>query len=592
MSPRRSISPVRALTFTLLIPLLVLGIGELSLGLGGELFGWWTAPATQDASGEGALEIWAIGDSYTVGIGADEPSADSYPVVAAGLLQERLGRDVVVRNFARPGQNSSQVVASLERELALRAAPDLVVMLAGINNVRWLGQSGQFCLDEGAQGTAIEGPRWLRSLRLYKVLQQLVRRSQDPHPTALSCALVADGFHYLDKGSLAMASEAFDAALSFNGASRWGTLGKALCEQRLGRPHRAVPLLRRAQQLGLNPPPVSLALRAALRAAGAPQDSSAIQQKFLDTSQEDFSRLIDAWVKLDAGDAAASLVEFASLTNTTGERRKILRGTVVAFAHDGSGWALRRMGRRAESSAAFERANTLGRAMFMTPHLLGWSHLGLALNAWDDGDHPNALEHLAQASRDRSATATARALEGWLRAGSGGQDCAAAVQLFEDAIRAAPSQAQAIEGQRRCSQLGPQGQLPAWGSVESIFPVRTLQVPTLQDWVEPSDTRLLEVDVARADELARAAGSRLVLLGYPEPDAHDLLWKGLLRAGQRAGILTIDSTGPMQSALDAGVPWMQLRIADGHPTTRGYRLMGQQLADELLRFSPDRLTGR
>jgi lysophospholipase L1-like esterase len=587
VTDRTAISRSRVVLFTLLVPLLVLGATELSLRLGGVLFAHWAAPSSQEESGEGALELWAVGDSYTVGIGADDPATESYPVVVGRLLEERTGRQVVVRNFALPGQNSSQVADSLQRELANRSAPDLVLMLAGINNVRWLGKSGQFCLDEAAEvGPSPNLPDWVSSLRLYKLLQQVVARSQEPAAEALSCALIADGFHYLDKGSLAMASEAFDAALSFNPRSRWATVGKAIYEQRRGRPELAIPLFRRAQGWGLNPPPISLALRAASRASGATSEESLTREPYMDLTQEDFAVLLDAWEHLDRGDIESSLLLFESLTETRGERRKMLRGTVLAFAHDGKGWALRRMGRLVDSSKAFDRANELGRSMFIVPHLLGWSHLGLGLNAWDKGNHSLAQREFDLASRDRSVTATSWALEGWMRAGSGGEGCVAAIQLFEDALAVAPAQAQAVEGQRLCAALGAEGRLPEMNSGDGVPALLTMQVPTLQDWIEPSDTRLLESDIAMAEQLVRNAGSQLIVLGYPEPDAHEQLWQGVLRAGRRSGLLVIDSTDPMQEALDGGLPWTQLRIADGHPTSLGYRLMGEQIVDELLRFSP------
>ena len=264
----------------------------------------------------------------------------------------------------------------------------------------------------------------------------------------------------------------------------------------------------------------------------------------------------------------------------------MLRGTVLAFAHDGKGWALRRMGQLTDSSNSFERANELGRSMFIVPHLLGWSHLGLGLNAWDSGNHALAEEEFALAARDRSATATSWAGEGWMRAGSGGEGCAGASQLFEDALSINPGQAQAAEGRLLCASLGSEARLPKMDSVQGAPGLLTLQVPTLQDWIEPSDTRLLESDLVMAQQLVRGAGAQLVVLGYPEPDAHEQLWGGILRAGRRTGLLVIDSTEPMQKALDEGVPWTQLRIADGHPTSLGYRLMGEQIVDELLRFSP------
>lgn len=596
MTRTRSISSFRAVVFTLLLPTLVLGAAELSLRIGGGLFARWATPASQDVQTEGALEIWAVGDSYTVGIGADVPASDSYPAVAARRLEERIGRPVVVRNFARPGNNSSQVVASLERELAERNPPDLVFLLAGINNVRWLGHSGQFCLDEAPKTeTPAEWTQWIRSVRLYQLLEQVVVRIQAPAPpvpSVLSCTLVADGFHHLDKGSLMMAGEAFDAALSFNPESRWATLGQALRFQRLGRPELAVAGFRRAQELGLNPPPLVVALRAAQRAAGIEQEQHDSLEGGNRSPLQDFSVFLDAWGQLDSGEVEVSLRLFEDLAETTGARWKVLRGTIVPFAHDGRGWALRRAGRLTESTEAFEQANELGRDMFIVPHLLGWSHLGLALNALDSGEHSRALEELTLAGRDRSATAVSWAVEGWLRAGPTGEGCAAATQLFKDALAASPLQPQALEGQRRCLDLGPRGRLPVMTAPGVVLAPRTLQVPTLQDWIEPNDTRLLAADIARAHELTARAGAQLVLLGYPEPDAHKQLWNGVLRAGQEAQVLIVDSTLPMKRALDAGLPWTQLRIADGHPTTWGYRLMGEWLADELLLFSPDLLEER
>jgi len=569
---------------------------ELSLWLGGELFAYWAAPDTQQDNGEGALEIWAVGDSYTVGVGAETPASDSYPAVAARLLEERIGRRVVVRNFARPGNNSSQVVASLAEELAEGRTPDLVFMLAGINNVRWLGHSGQFCLDEAPKKEVpAEQPHWIRSVRLYQLLEQVVVRIQNPdppEPALLSCALIADGFHHLDKGSLMMAGEAFDAALSFNPDSRWATLGQALRSQRLGRPELAVAGFRRARELGLDPPPLVLALRAAQRAAGLQQEQHVSLKGDERSPLRDFSHLLDAWEQLDSGDAETALRMFESLTETTGERWKVLRGTVVPFAHDGRGWALRRAGRLADSTDAFEQANTLGRTMFIVPHLLGWSHLGLALNAMDSGEYTQALDALSLAGRDHSVTGLAWAVEGWLRAGPMEEGCAAATQPFKDALAVAPTQTQALEGQRRCRELGPNGRLPLMTAPGVTLLPRTQQVPTLQDWIEPSDTRMLEADIAKAHELTSTAGAQLVLLGYPEPDAHEQLWKGVRRAGQRAQVLIVDSALPMKRALDSGIPWTQLRIADGHPTTRGYRLMGEQLVDVLLSSRPDLLEAR
>ena len=600
----RSLSIGRLVLFTVFSLAVTLVTLELVLRLGGLLWlGWATSGDTVPAD-DSALELWALGDSYTVGVGADHPATESYPAVAAQLLRERTGRQVLVRNLARPGLNSSQVLARLERALQETKAPDWVVLLAGINNVRWLGQSGHFCLASGAKVESEPEPEpepvtdgrvaWLRSLRLYKLFSRALQEKVDSDRPALACEWVAEGFQHLDQGRVEMARACFALAEQLEPHSPWAMLGLGRVEARTGRPELAVNLLQKAREGGLVMPSLSLALRSARRAAGFPaleDDTRALEMNF-----PDFLKLVRAWERLEGGDPQGALEDFTALTDTSGERFKELRGTVRVFAEDGRGWALRRLGRLEASSGAFARANELGRDMFIVPHLQGWSHLGLALNAVDgiaaedlDAGWPaEARSHLQLAARDRSATATVFAIQAWgVAASSGG--CALAVKGFRDALQLVPTQPLAKEGLASCRTLE---RLPPLARIEGLLPLQTLQVLTLQNWIEASDTRLVEADLRKAVSLTRAAGAQLLVLGYPEPDAHRQLWAASVRVAREFDVPLMDASLPMQRALSAGVPWSQLRIPDGHPTTRGYRLMGQQLAEALERLSQRRPEAR
>jgi len=574
--------------FVLLTLLLVFGGVELGLRLAGCVY-LESNVARQPSETRGdSLELWALGDSYTFGIGSETPSTDSYPAVTARLLETRTGRPVVLRNLARPGQNSSQVVASFREQLLARAIPDVVLMMAGVNNIRWLGQSGQFCMEE-LSGRGIRTPKieWLHTLRSYKVLRHFVLSVRPARAQDRSCALVARGFEFLDKGSPMLASEAFASALSFNERSAWAHLGRGLSLLRQGRQSAAIDDLYAAQALGLNPPALTLALGFAIRAV-RPEEASAFEvQQTGEPVHRDMTTLLSGWKKYDAGEFEAALLTFEGLSGTEGDRAQMLRGAVVAYAHDGRGWTLRAMGRGEESSAAFELANELGREMFIVPHHLGWSHLGLALNTLDEGNLVRALENLDLASKDRSVLAVARGVEGWARAGSAGKGCAAAHQPFLDALGYQPQQPQAMAGQRLCAELGPGGHLPPVSVTDGMPTVRPMVTVSVQEWIDPGDTRLVEQDIETAQQLASAAGTQLVLLTYPEPDAHPELARAIVRSGAKLGVLVVDPAEQVREAVANGVPWSQLRVSDGHPTTRGYRIVASQLVDELLEFSPN-----
>jgi hypothetical protein len=105
---------------------------------------------------------------------------------------------------------------------------------------------------------------------------------------------------------------------------------------------------------------------------------------------------------------------------------------------------------------------------------------------------------------------------------------------------------------------------------------------SIQQWLDPGDTRLVEADLATVCAQVGAVGSSLVLLTYPQPDAHPDLAAAILRAGLRCGVPVVDPRALFRTALDDGVPWSALLVADGHPTARGYAMIGEQLVETLL----------
>ncbi len=77
--------------------------------------------------------ILCVGDSFTFGLGA--PRTESYPAQLERLLNaENPDKPFVVINRGRPGQNSAQLLAALDRDLK-ETMPDLVLVMAGGPNL-------------------------------------------------------------------------------------------------------------------------------------------------------------------------------------------------------------------------------------------------------------------------------------------------------------------------------------------------------------------------------------------------------------------------------------------------------------------------
>ena len=115
------------------------------------------------------LKILCVGDSNTWGMGAGSPNK-SYPSVLQGLFNSAGSiPQAQVINEAIPGQNSSQLLKSLENQIQ-RYRPDIVLVLIGANN------ESNF-LDLNIQATSTTANRMARALshlRVYRMFSFVI----------------------------------------------------------------------------------------------------------------------------------------------------------------------------------------------------------------------------------------------------------------------------------------------------------------------------------------------------------------------------------------------------------------------------------
>lgn len=122
----------------------------------------------ESAQPGGGRSVLCVGDSYTFGMGADDPGQESYPAVLGQRLVAQGVADVEVRKVARPSRNSREVAEALARALRERPA-ERVYVLAGMNDV-WNPPSP---LDRRQLALAEPGesfPLRFRTLRMLRFL--------------------------------------------------------------------------------------------------------------------------------------------------------------------------------------------------------------------------------------------------------------------------------------------------------------------------------------------------------------------------------------------------------------------------------------
>jgi hypothetical protein len=167
---------------------------------------------------------------------------------------------------------------------------------------------------------------------------------------------------------------------------------------------------------------------------------------------------------------------------------------------------------------------------------LGWLDIGLAIDRWRRGDRDGAAAALAAAQIDPTARAVARSLAG----------------------------------------------RPADGEPPDPRELTPLPALELPGWTQNGDFGLLRRDLERARRASAEAGVDLWLATYPWPGLRSELRRTLAGfAGQHPGVGLLDFEAPIAAAMASGVPREQLFIADGHPTSAGYALLGRAVAEAL-----------
>lgn len=132
--------------WNLVRPVLLALIGlECVLQLG-SLAVHWSYSAPEPARSESGLpHVLCVGDSYTYGLGASDPT-HSYPAALQRALGANGGSAAEVVNAGYPGQNSRELLERLEAQLT-RTKPGVVCVLVGLNDgwsrpERWSGETG------------------------------------------------------------------------------------------------------------------------------------------------------------------------------------------------------------------------------------------------------------------------------------------------------------------------------------------------------------------------------------------------------------------------------------------------------------------
>ncbi len=85
--------------------------------------------------GSGPAVYVALGDSYTLGLGASSRGARGFVPLVARSLATALGRLVSVKNLAGPDFSSDEVIRTALPSLETLAAPDFVTVLVGARDV-------------------------------------------------------------------------------------------------------------------------------------------------------------------------------------------------------------------------------------------------------------------------------------------------------------------------------------------------------------------------------------------------------------------------------------------------------------------------
>lgn len=574
---RRTLSPLRKVVFALIATVLAFGSLEVALRVAGAAYLHQYRPVSTSVEGGPGRELWAFGDSFTFGVGADDPALESYPAVAVAEASAHLGQPLALSNRARPGLNSTEIVDEFRDSLALAGdrRPAAVVILAGVNNERWLGQSGQFCLA-GERRPAVQ--RWLAAhSRLYAVVRWTVLKARPARTPDRACVEIAAGFDRLEAERPDQAEDAFNRALELDPAGGWAYLGIGLARARVGDHVAAVENFRAAADV--ESPGRGLALAWSLRAVGAAAEARALAAEASSVEYlGDGAEVLLGWLAADADELDMARRHFLVGGHLDASDGPPAGGASTPYALDGLGWLSLREGDRERAREHFAACRTAGDLAGVTPHRLGWCHLGEAVVRLLEGRSDGVSQLASEARADPSTHAAGDALVGLGVALEG--DCTTAAAAWQRILEERPSQAWAaagVEACRRGAPVDPSSVLTLLASSPSA---------NVTNWIDPGDTRLLRADLLRAARLAQEAKVPLYFMIYPNPDAQPELADATLAAGAEALVPVIDVRATMRRKIEGGAPWSQLFVPDGHPTTAGYQVMGEALGTALAGHTP------
>jgi lysophospholipase L1-like esterase len=523
----RELSLRRRVMFALATTVMAVLLLEGALRLLGLL--WLAANQPDEAIQSAETQVWAFGDSFTFGLGADDPARDSYPMKLVSAL-EAAGVEIDLQNFARPGHSSGRQLQLLREALLAGEAPDLITLMVGLNDTQWLSAGGPVCWpgaleSAGAQTFAI--PAAVRQLRIVRLGSNIAAYARDAGPADrgrnVACEHLRSGFLALERAEPEVARREFGVVIGSPFPSPWAELGLALTEYRWGDPSLAAKHFAKVRAVGCELD--SVALLHAVSAAAAGDPTTASSELELLGARGAFPGLLAvarAWAALHAGRLVESRVQFEQIlaSATTPKHRRL--------AAEGLGWTLLRLGRRQEAAAAFDAA--------------GLAH-----------EHADAVHGTRHDGR------------GWFRLGralaSEGPDRVMWLSAAELAPRFKPQEpARALERGAAAAPVVPRFELGSSFVVDS--------------------SATLAPNIGGFATLAKASGARLVVVNYPAPPP-GWLPRALERAADQSGAPWVDPGGAFDDRTQTRRP-EEIFIPDGHLTTEGYAILAEILAEALL----------
>lgn len=196
--------------------LLGLGVLKAQVAVAKHVIGSNVGPGYHDEGTYGAgigepLRVLVLGDSTAAGVGAGSPQHTIGAIVATGVAALS-GRRVQLRNVARSGATSPQLLAQLDRGLESGSAPDLAIIMVGANDVkervdqayavRCLAQVVTRLREEGAEVVVGTCPDMGVVRPIPQPLRSLVQRWSRQLARAQTVAVVEAGGRTVSLGDL------------------------------------------------------------------------------------------------------------------------------------------------------------------------------------------------------------------------------------------------------------------------------------------------------------------------------------------------------------------------------------------------------